>query len=81
MSLNSKELYRKELCKTIQDLAKDLIELAPDFVGDGDLICNFEIRLKFPLRGVPSIELIREHYSAEYHKRRLENSHTHTRPL
>ena len=70
----NKENYRKELVATIRDLAEDLIEIAPDLVGNTDLIHNFEIHLEFPLPHtgeIPSIKLVREHYSKLWHDRKM----------
>ena len=60
MSSNS-EKYRDLLIKQIKGLAQDLDNLAPDLVGNADLMTNFEIHLKFPPDGLPTIELVREH--------------------
>ena len=54
--------YLVSLTHSIQALARDLEELAPDLVGSAGLITNFEIHLKFPSDGLPTIELIREHF-------------------
>ena len=54
--------YLVSLTHNIQALARDLEELAPDLVGSAGLITNFEIHLKFPSDGLPTIELIREHF-------------------
>ena len=53
--------YLISLTHSIQSLARDVEEMAPDLVGNLGLITDFEIRLKFPLNGVPTIQLIREH--------------------
>lgn len=55
------ETYRECLIKRIQALSQDLIKLAPDLVGEADLITSFEIHLKFGHDEVPTITLIREH--------------------
>ena len=62
----SKENYRKELVATIRDLAEDLIEIAPELVGEADLISHFEIRLEFLQGEAPSIKLIRHHLSKNW---------------
>ena len=62
----SKEKYREELVATIRDLAEDLIEIAPELVGEADFISHFEIRLEFPQGEVPSIKLIRHHLSKNW---------------
>ena len=70
----SKEKYREELVATIRDLAEDLIKLAPDLVGNADLMYNFEIHLEFPMPRTgepPSIKLVREHYSELWHDRKM----------
>lgn len=74
---NNKEDYRNELIATVRDLAEELIKLAPDLVGDADLIHNFEIHLEFPLPHmgkVPSIKLVREHYSEFWHDRQMKRT-------
>ncbi len=58
--------YLVSLTHSIQALARDLEELAPDLVGSAGLITNFEIHLKFPPDSVPTIELIREHLGKNY---------------
>ena len=58
---NMGQEYRELLIGKIRAMAKDLDDLAPDLVGDADLITNFEIHLKFPPDGLPTIELVREH--------------------
>ena len=60
--------YLDALTHSIQALARDLEELAPDLVGSAGLITNFEIHLKFPSDGLPTIELIREHFGKNYLK-------------
>ena len=62
----SKENYRKELVATIRDLAEDLIEIAPELVGEADFISHFEIRLEFRQGEAPNIKLIREHLSKNW---------------
>ena len=62
----SKENYRKELVATIRDLAEDLIEIAPELVGEADFISHFEIRLEFQPGEAPSIKLIRHHLSKNW---------------
>ena len=62
----SKENYRKELVATIRDLAEDLIEIAPELVGEADFISHFEIRLEFRPGEAPNIKLIREHLSKNW---------------
>lgn len=57
---NGKE-YRELLVERVKALSHDVIELAPDLVGNADLISNFEIHLKFPPDALPTIELVREH--------------------
>lgn len=69
--MDNSEAYRTELIKSIWDLAEDLIELAPALVGTGDFISTFEIRLKFPFDGAPSIELTREHLSKNWKERKI----------
>ena len=62
--------YLVSLTHNIQALARDLEELAPDLVGSAGLITNFEIHLKFPSDGLPTIELVREHFSKNYFLRK-----------
>lgn len=53
--------YRELLVQQLRGLAQDLDNLAPDLVGNAELITNFEIHLKFPPDALPTIELVREH--------------------
>lgn len=55
------EQYRALLVERIRAAAKDLDEMAPDLVGNTDLISNFEITLSFSQDSVPCILLCREH--------------------
>lgn len=64
----SQEAFRKKLTKQIQAIASDLIDMAPDIVGDTDWISSLEIKLKFPQDSFPSIEIVREHLSNEVWK-------------
>lgn len=63
MKDSNSEEYRRWLVKMVKVLAQDVYDMAPDLVGNSDLISNFEIRLKFEPDKCPNIELVREHIS------------------
>lgn len=59
--MNYNEKYRELLIAKVRALACDMIDLAPELVGNADGISNFEIHLKFPQDCLPTIEVVREH--------------------
>lgn len=57
------EKYRQKLIELVKAAGQDVIDRAEDLVGNGDLICDFDIWLRFPQNGVPTIELTRSYLS------------------
>lgn len=57
------EKYRQKLIALVKAAGQDVIDRAEDLVGNGDLICDFDIWLRFPQNGVPTIELTRSYLS------------------
>lgn len=53
--------YREELINQIRALAKDLDEMAPQLVGESEMITDFGIELVFDRDCVPVIKLKRNH--------------------
>lgn len=60
MRTNGEE-YRRLLVEQIKAISQDLSDMAEDLVGNVDLICKFEIHLRFDPESLPTIELVREH--------------------
>lgn len=54
---------REELIKLVKASGQEVIDRAEDLVGDGDMITDFDIWLRFPSTGCPTIELTRSHVS------------------
>lgn len=57
------EKYRQKLIEMVKAAGQDVIDRAEDLVGNGDLICDFDIWLRFPQNGIPTIELTRSYLS------------------
>lgn len=57
------EKYRQKLIELVKAAGQDVIDRAEDLVGNGDLVCDFDIWLRFPQNGVPTIELTRSYLS------------------
>ena len=62
------EEFRKLLVEMVKAAGQDVIDRAEDLVGNGDLISDFDILLRFPtdgrmLSGCPTIEVTRSHCS------------------
>lgn len=57
------EKYRQKLIDMVKAAGQDVIDRAEDLVGNGDLICDFDIWLRFPQNDVPTIELTRSYLS------------------
>ena len=57
------EKYRQKLIEMVKAAGQDVIDRAEDLVGNGGLICDFDIWLRFPQDGVPTIELTRSYLS------------------
>lgn len=64
----SNEEFREELVASVKALGKTVVENAEDFVGDGELIGDFNILLKFSIGETPEITITRSHGSKEYIK-------------
>lgn len=64
----SNEEFREELVASVKALGETVIENAEDFVGNGELISDFNILLKFPIGEMPEIIITRSHGSTEYIK-------------
>ena len=60
------EKYRQKLIDMVKAAGQDVIDRAEDLVGNGDLICDFDIWLRFPQDGVPTIGLTRSYLSKNY---------------
>lgn len=59
------EKYRQKLIEMVKAAGQDVINRAEDLVGNGDLICDFDIWLRFPQNGLPTIELTRTYFSKD----------------
>lgn len=64
----SNEEFREELVASVKALGKTVVENAEDFIGNGELISDFNILLKFPMGESPEIIITRSHGSKEYIK-------------
>ena len=64
--LNDKRPYNEILIEQVKALGQDIIDRAEDLVGSGDLITDFDIWLRFPKDGFPTIEITRSHASRRY---------------
>ena len=58
--------YNEVLVEKVKALGQDVIDRAEELVGSGDLISDFDIWLRFPRDGFPTIELARSHASRRY---------------
>lgn len=62
------EKFRKQLVKLVKASGQEIIDRAEDLVGNGDLISDFNIWIRFPMDGhvmneLPTIEVIRSYCS------------------
>lgn len=62
----SSEKFREFLVKMVKASGQEIIDRAEDLVGDGDLISDFNIRIRFSVgegafSEIPTIEVSREH--------------------
>lgn len=67
MALHSKN-FRNNLVEMVKAAGQEVIDRAEDLVGNGDLMTDFDIWLRFPLdgrmmTGCPTIEVTRSHVS------------------
>lgn len=54
--------YRKQLVEMVKAAGQDVIDRAEDLVGNGDLLCGFDIWLRFPQGGdLPTIEVTKSY--------------------
>lgn len=56
-------MQNEKLVKMVKLLGQEVIDRAEDLVGDGDMISDFDIWLRFPTDENPEIEVTRQHAS------------------
>ena len=62
-----KRPYNERLIEQVKALGQEVIDRAEDLVGEGDLITDFDIWLRFPQdSSFPTIEVTRSHASRRY---------------
>jgi hypothetical protein len=67
MSIEKQRPYKEILIEQVKALGQEVIDRAEDLVGDGDLIADFDIWLRFPQDlSFPTIEVKRSHASRRY---------------
>ena len=59
------ENYRPYLVKLVKAMGQEIINRADQIVGDGDLISDLSIWLRFPQDSMPTLDINREHLSHE----------------
>ena len=59
------EEYRPFLVKLVKAMGQEVINRAEDIVGNGDLISDLTLWLRFPQDGYPTLEINREYLSHE----------------
>lgn len=57
--------YRPYLIELVKAMGQEVINRAEQIVGDGDLITDLSLWLRFPQDGYPTMEINREHISRE----------------
>lgn len=57
--------YRPYLIKLVKAMGQEVINRAEQIVGDGDLIADLSLWIRFPQDAVPTLEINREHLSHE----------------
>lgn len=57
--------YRLYLIELVKAMGQEVINRAEQIVGDGDLITDLSLWLRFPQDGYPTMEINREHASHE----------------
>lgn len=72
------KVFRELLVKMVKAAGQEVIDRAEDLVGNGDLISDFDIWLRFPtdgrmFSGCPTIEVTRGHCAKECYKVLSEN--------
>ena len=61
-----KTKYTEKLVCLVKATGQDIIDRAEDIVGDGELISDFTIRIRFPQNtGIPEIEVNKTFLSRE----------------
>lgn len=63
--------YREKLIELVKAVGQEVIDRAEDLVGEGDLITDFDIWLRFPqgeFMELPTIEVARSHLSKNTYK-------------
>lgn len=63
--MNSEE-FRKLMVEMVKASGQEIVDRAEDLVGNGDLLTDFDIRIRFPVDsgtivGVPTIELTKSY--------------------
>lgn len=61
-----KRPYNERLIEQVKALGQEVIDRAEDLVGEGDLIIDFDIWLRFPQGDFPTIETTRSYASRRY---------------
>lgn len=66
-------MHNEQLVKMVKLLGQEVIDRAEDLVGNGDMIYDFDIWLRFSVDENPEIEVTRRHasrqiYNAILHK-------------
>lgn len=56
-------MNREELIELVKASGQEVIDRADDLVGDGDMITDFDIWLRFPSDSCPTVEVTRSHAS------------------
>lgn len=56
-------MNREKLIELVKASGQEVIDRAEDLVGDGDLITDFDIWLRFPAGECPTVEVTRSHSS------------------
>lgn len=57
--------YRLYLIELVKVMGQEVINRAEQIVGDGDLITDLSLWIRFPQDGYPTLEINREHASHE----------------
>lgn len=57
--------YRPYLIELVKAMGQEVINRAEQIVGDGDLITDLSLWLRFPQDSYPTLEITREHASHE----------------
>ena len=63
---SEKRPYNERLIEQVKALGQEVIDRAEDLVGSEGLITDFDIWLRFPKDGFPTIEVTRAHMSRRY---------------